>query len=1063
MGRGSEHPLVARLVAEGLAEERRWQDAAALLHSATLTSPDDADVLTDFGRMLVRLSRPKEAMAAFDKAFAIAPDSYAAHLGAGSACMNLNDVAAARDHYGRAAEIEPHAGEPLSALAVIAIREGEPAGARALAEQALSVRPDLVRAQTVIAQAEMMEGFPTAAEARLKLVLGRGDLDDEQRADALGFLADALDLGDRPSEAFGIYSARNSILQRLHARAMQSTVSERRIDEARRLAAWFETAPSTPWRKPAGQQHGKRAPSIAGHVFLTGFPRSGTTLLETVLASHPSVVAMEESPVLTLVGGPFLADEDGLRRLEALDAAEADTCRERYWEGVEALFPAGLAGRVLVDKLALHTPELPVIAKLFPDAKVLFARRDPRDVVLSCFRRQFRMNAATYEFLTLEGAAAYYAQTMRLAEIYRSKLTLDIHDLRNEDIVADFEGEVRKTLRFIGLDWDPAIRSFPARARALSMTPSAPQVARGINAEGVGQWRRYRRQMAPVLAVLEPWVAQFGYEASAPDDLPVAPDAHLAARLVEINGATRAGDWTRAFARVDAAFAQGMDAPLLRRLRGVREQREGRLDAAIADFEAALVDAPGDNAILSALGLCLARAGRYAEALARLDTAVAIDPKFAPAHYNRGWTLEAMGELVAARNVYKRTVEIDPRHAQALGGLAGLAARQGDWAGACGWAQEALGLDPDQPASIIALARAESMQGDPVLAKDRLRRLIDDPGRATQHERAVAEGALGDVLDQLDRPSEAFAAYEAAGRRLKAIYGPRYGGKGAETSLTLAHRLAETFISADPGRWRRSPSGADVGETRGHVFLLGFPRSGTTMLGQALAGHADAITLDERDPLGDIARYFLQRISNISSLATAPDSDLEGHRALYWRKVHALGDPVAGKVVIDKAPMNTLILPIIARLFPDAKILFLRRDPRDVVFSALRRQFVINPTTIGLMTLGDAADLYDAVMALMEIYRTKLDLDLRVQGYEALVNDFEQEIRAVLEFAGLEWRPGLSAFEARAAAVATPSADQLASGLNTEGVGQWRRYRKEMAPVLARLEPWVERFGYPAT
>ncbi|MGI9170764.1 MAG: sulfotransferase, partial [Caulobacteraceae bacterium] len=394
--RGSEHPLVVRLVAEGLAEDRRWQDAAALLHSATLTSPDDADILTDFGAMLVRLGRPDEAMAAFDKALAIAPDSYMAHLGAGSARLNLNQVAAARDHYRRALEIRPGAAEPLSALAVIAVREDDTAEARTLAERALAARPNLVRAQTAIAQADMIEGSPAAAEARLNWVLGRGDLDDEQRADALNFLADALDAQDRPAEAFGVYGARNGIVQRLHARTMQTTVAERRIDEARRLTAWFEAAPAAPWRQPAGEDRPGRS-SVAGHVFLTGFPRSGTTLLETVLASHPSVVAMEESAVLTAVGGPFLADYEGLRRLEALDAVEADACRDAYWQGVEALFPEGIAGRVLVDKLALHTPALPVIAKLFPGAKILFARRDPRDVVLSCFRRQFRMNPATYE------------------------------------------------------------------------------------------------------------------------------------------------------------------------------------------------------------------------------------------------------------------------------------------------------------------------------------------------------------------------------------------------------------------------------------------------------------------------------------------------------------------------------------------------------------------------------------------------------------------------------------------------------------------------------------------
>ncbi|MGI9168715.1 MAG: hypothetical protein ACR2FH_00870, partial [Caulobacteraceae bacterium] len=134
--------------------------------------------------------------------------------------------------------------------------------------------------------------------------------------------------------------------------------------------------------------------------------------------------------------------------------------------------------------------------------------------------------------------------------------------------------------------------------------------------------------------------------------------------------------------------------------------------------------------------------------------------------------------------------------------------------------------------------------------------------------------------------------------------------------------------------------------------------------------------------------------------------------------------------------------------------------PRDVVLSAFRRQFTINATTVELMTPPGAAELYDAVMDLMEIYQEKLDLDWRVQGYEALVGDFDGETRALCDFAGLDWRPGLADFARRAGAVATPSGAQLARGLNSEGVGHWRRYRDQLAPVAPRLTPWVERFGY---
>ena len=112
--------------------------------------------------------------------------------------------------------------------------------------------------------------------------------------------------------------------------------------------------------------------------------------------------------------------------------------------------------------------------------------------------------------------------------------------------------------------------------------PSADQVARGLNAEGVGQWRRYEAQLAPVLSLLEPWAARFGYPPADAAAMPAPLDPRVAASVAQVGASVQAGDWTRAFGLIDAAFAQGLRHPLFFRLRGVRGQQEGRLDAAIA-------------------------------------------------------------------------------------------------------------------------------------------------------------------------------------------------------------------------------------------------------------------------------------------------------------------------------------------------------------------------------------------------------------------------------------------------------------------------------------------------
>jgi hypothetical protein len=257
-----------------------------------------------------------------------------------------------------------------------------------------------------------------------------------------------------------------------------------------------------------------RAADPKAHVFLVGFPRSGTTLLENVLAAHPEVVSLEERDCLASAEVAYLSSAGGLERLARIGSGEAMRRRDAYWASVRA-FGVEPRAKVFVDKMPLSSRLLPLVAKLFPNARILFAIRDPRDVVLSCFRRRFGMNPSMYQLLTLEGAAAYYDAVMRLSEFYRDLLPLPQHFVRYESLVDDFEGTARAACDFLGLEWNEGMTDFAARARTRGIsTPSAAQVARGLNREGQGAWRRYRDQMAPVLPLLEPWVRRFRYEQS---------------------------------------------------------------------------------------------------------------------------------------------------------------------------------------------------------------------------------------------------------------------------------------------------------------------------------------------------------------------------------------------------------------------------------------------------------------------------------------------------------------------------------------------------------------------
>jgi Tfp pilus assembly protein PilF len=531
--------------------------------------------------------------------------------------------------------------------------------------------------------------------------------------------------------------------------------------------------------------------------------------------------------------------------------------------------------------------------------------------------------------------------------------------------------------------------------------------------------------------------------------------------LNQVEAALRGGDSARAVQLADAALGQGIEHPMLLNVRAMRLDAEGQTELAVADVRRAFELKPWDYTIPNALGMYLAKLGRSAEAMAAFDEALKIAPAYAPAHYSRGWLAEQLGELDMAVKSYGRAVEADPRLAEALGGLAGIASVRSDWDRAREHAGRALAIDPGQPTAAVALAGAELAAGDPAAAEARLRALLDaQPSRLIPHARAVALGRLADALDAQGKTAEAFAAYGAEKALSRQLNAPHFGGQNPGAMLDAMIGWLET-LDAWPVSEEEGAAGLASAQ---HVFLVGFPRSGTTLLEQVLASHPDVATLEEREVLAEPGQSFLTTPAGLDRLAAMGPDELAQLRGDYWRRVREQGVNAEGKVFIDKLPLNTIKLPLIARLFPKARILFALRDPRDVVLSCFRQHFDINAAMYELLSLEGAAAFYDRVMKLGTLCEQKLPLNLHRHRYEDLVEDFEGQTRAVCDFIGLEWSEAMRDFASTAKGkdIRSPSAPQVRRGLYEQGVGQWRRYAGELEPVMPTLKPWVERFGYPA-
>jgi hypothetical protein len=322
--------------------------------------------------------------------------------------------------------------------------------------------------------------------------------DDEpvRRALLIGRLADKA---GEAAEAFAAYAKMNRLVAEAHPGVRRAAAEYRRHVAA--LGEMLTPAYASGWA-PAPKSS-RRAP-----VFLVGFPRSGTTLLDTLLMGHPDLHVLEEEPLLQRAAealGDFV-------RVPALDAAEIAHLRGLYFAALDARAPP--PGKIVVDKLPLNLMGAPLIHRLFPQAKFIFAARHPCDVVLSCFMQNFDLNPAMANFLDLEDTARLYDLVLAFWSRARALLPLDVHVLRYEALVAEKEAEMRALVAFLGLKWDDRAldNEGTAARRGMIATPSYHQVAQPIYSRASGRWQRYRDQLAGVLPILAPWAEKMGYE-----------------------------------------------------------------------------------------------------------------------------------------------------------------------------------------------------------------------------------------------------------------------------------------------------------------------------------------------------------------------------------------------------------------------------------------------------------------------------------------------------------------------------------------------------------------------
>lgn len=525
----------------------------------------------------------------------------------------------------------------------------------------------------------------------------------------------------------------------------------------------------------------------------------------------------------------------------------------------------------------------------------------------------------------------------------------------------------------------------------------------------------------------------------------------------------------------------------------------GRADEEISEYDRAIgIDSGFADAYFNK-GNALARLDRDEDALLNLDRAIELNPRHADALSNKGLVLKKLKRFDEALLAARQAVELDGDSLDALNNLGvvlvekgdieqgltifeSVIERQGDFFDAhinlCEWLERTNRVD-DFKAAIERATAVAGQASNPELLFYRARlafreKRFDDARKLLERinykqlpERRwrAFSATLATVYDKAEMFAKAFQQVEFTNqlvtklqpdaRQMAAVYGQRVD------ALEQAWSAVE-----QPPEW----SGQDYAEPTGDddaapelAFLVGFPRSGTTLLENVLRSHPEVCALEE-PPFVDDMRRDLDIPATPENLAGLAAEQLVGLRALYLEKLRGADDyDPSARIVIDKQPLNMTNAALIHRVFPHARFIFALRHPYDVAFSCLMQDFNVNLATANFLSLQTTAQLYNTAMRLWAHYRRVLRIDVVESRYESMVVDLRGTSEPVLAHLGLEWDDRLLEFQQtvkQRKMVRTASYEQVSQSLYTGASGRWVNYQRSMSKVDDQLGPWVQAFGY---
>ncbi len=573
----------------------QFEQSIACGVAATRLAPKDADAFYNLGLAHADLGNEKKAIECYRRATRLAPLHGMAFNNLGTALEHSGDISGAEKAYREAVKIDARRAEAQNNLGALLLKANKLDEARHHLGAAIDARAGFIEAHYNLSTLKTYRRDDPHLIELLALAGARETLAPKAHIEYAFALGKALEDAGENDGAFAAFAEGNALQHALTP--FDVALAKAHFDAVRETftAAFFEK-----------RSHWSGHVDARTPIFIVGMPRSGTSLIEQILATHPQVFGAGELPDLDCVIRDTLdAKLDRASAMERLSERDLQAIGKRYLDRAFAHSPKS---QFVTDKMPANFFHLGLIRLALPHAKIIHALRDPMDTCWSCFTRHFESSMEfTYELCTI---ARYFERYAKMMDHWSRVLPKAwILESRYEEIVSDTENKARELTDFLGLPWDPGCLAFYDNPRHVA-TASVAQVRRPIYATSIGRWQRFARHLGPLFDVVRP------YRGS--DDLDVATLAALAQSSASPDAAENARHAER----------------------------------------------------LCSEGLALYRQGLRREALARYEEALSLRPGLEAALNGRGFVLQELGELEAARASFDACVQLAPGNAMARLNLA---------------------------------------------------------------------------------------------------------------------------------------------------------------------------------------------------------------------------------------------------------------------------------------------------------------------------------------------------------------------------------------------------------